>query len=80
MYFRNQKKNAQDIYISDPIDTDKDGNTLTLMDVISCDDTILDDVNLKLNIEKLEVYIKRLQGRERMIIELRYGLGGKIPA
>ena len=34
MHFRNKKKSAQDIYISDPIDTDKDGNTLTLQDIM----------------------------------------------
>ena len=37
MYFRNQKKTSQDVYISDPIETDKEGNTLTLIDVIACD-------------------------------------------
>ena len=35
MHFRNKKKSAQDVYISDPIDTDKDGNSLTLMDVMT---------------------------------------------
>ena len=80
MYFRNQKKSSQDVYISDPIDTDKDGNQLTLMDVVSSDDTILDDVDLKMKSEKLHKYIKSaLDGRERIIIELRYGIEGRKP-
>jgi RNA polymerase sporulation-specific sigma factor len=80
MYFRNQKKSSQDVYISDPIDTDKDGNQLTLMDVVSSDDTILDDVDLKMKSEKLHRYIKSaLDGRERTIIELRYGIEGCKP-
>lgn len=79
MFFRNQKKSAQDVYISDPIDTDKDGNTLTLMDVVSSDDTILDDVDLKIKSEKLHEYIVKLAPRERAIIEMRYGINGKRP-
>jgi RNA polymerase sporulation-specific sigma factor len=80
MYFRNQKKTAQDVYISDPIDTDKDGNQLTLNDVICCDDTILDDVDLKMKSERLHHYIKTtLDGRERLIIEMRYGIDGVTP-
>lgn len=38
MHFRNKKKSAQDVYISDPIDTDKDGNSLTLGDIMSEED------------------------------------------
>ena len=80
MYFRNQKKSAQDVYINDPIDTDKDGNQLTLMDVVSSDDTILDDVDLKMKAEKLHRYIQESLGsRERTIIELRYGIHGHKP-
>ncbi|HEX2938885.1 MAG TPA: sigma-70 family RNA polymerase sigma factor [Ruminiclostridium sp.] len=80
MYFRNQKKSAQDVYISDPIDTDKDGNQLTLMDVVSCDDTVLDDVDFKMKSERLHCYIKTaLNARERLIIEMRYGINGYSP-
>ena len=80
MYFRNQKKTAQDVYISDPIDTDKDGNQLTLLDVVSCDDTILDNVDLKIKAEKLHGYIRTALGsRERLIVEMRYGLDGRRP-
>lgn len=79
MYFRSAKKSAQDAYISDPIDTDKDGNTLTLIDVITDNTDIVEDLDLKVKLEKLKEYLKdTLSERELTVIELRYGLkGGK---
>jgi len=77
MYFRSQKKNAHDVLISDPIDTDKEGNTLTLIDVIADDTDITDDIDLKLRLEKLKGVIARcLDNREKLILTMRYGLGG----
>lgn len=77
MYFRGVKKIAQDVYISDPIDTDKDGNTLTLIDVIADNADIVEDLDLKLKLEKLQLYLKdTLTPREMTIIRLRYGLDG----
>ena len=77
MHFRSNKKTAQDVSISDPIDTDKDGHPLTLMDVIAEDDTIIEDLDLKINAEKLYRYIRDiLDDREKEIIEWRYGLVG----
>ena len=78
MHFRASKKTAQDVSISEPIDTDKDGHPLTLIDVIAEDDTILDDLDLKINAEKLYRYMQEcLDDREKEIIEWRYGLVGK---
>jgi RNA polymerase sporulation-specific sigma factor len=80
MHFRNKKKSAQDVYISDPIDTDKDGNTLTLQDIMADDGSIFDDIELKLRAERLHCCINELlDSREREILTLRYGLGGAIP-
>lgn len=79
MYFRSLKKTAQDVSISEPIDTDKDGNDLTLMDIIAVDDTILDDVYLKIRSKQLYELIETLDERERAIVELRYGIGGVKP-
>ena len=80
MFFRNGKKSAQDISMNEPIDTDKEGNALTLMDVMSVEDSIIDDLDIKIKSEKLYKYIYEiLSPRERTIIELRYGLNGKIP-
>ena len=78
MYFRNQKKTAQDVFISDPIDTDKDGNALTLIDVIADESDIAEEIDKKIKLEKLRVIMSGcLDEREKSIIEMRYGLGGK---
>ncbi len=78
MYFRAQKKTALDVFISDPIDTDKDGNALTLLDVIASDFSIVDDIDKRIKICKLRDYLKsELNDRERKIIILRYGLNGR---
>ena len=80
MFFRNGKKTAQDVSMNEPIDTDKEGNALTLMDVMSTEDSIVDDLDIKIKSEKLKQYIiEVLSPRERLIIELRYGLYGKMP-
>lgn len=77
MHFRAGKKTAQDVSFSEPIDTDKDGHPLTLSDVIAQDDTIVEDIDRKINAEKLYRYIREiLDDREREIVELRYGLTG----
>lgn len=77
MYFRYQKKSAQDVFISDPIDTDKDGNTLTLIDVIADQSDIADEIDTKIKLDRLKVILSGcLDEREKAIIEMRYGLGG----
>ena len=77
MHFRNMKKTAQDVYISDPIDTDKDGNALTLIDVIADEGDIEDEIDKKIKLEKLRVILTgTLDERETEIINMRYGLGG----
>ena len=80
MHFRSVKKSAQDVSLNETIDTDKDGNPLTLMHIMAVDDTILDDLDRKLNSRKLGQFIREeLSGREKTVILLRYGLGGTEP-
>ena len=80
MYFRSRKKCAQDVYISDPIDTDKNGNSLSLIDMIADDSSVSETIELKLSCEKLCSLIKeKLDRREQEIVILRYGLGGHTP-
>ena len=62
--------------MSDPVDIDKDGNALSLIDIISDNSDIIDDIELKLKTEKLyKVINEKLNEREKTIIALRYGLG-----
>ena len=80
MFFRNGKKSAQDVSMNEPIDTDKEGNTLTLMEVMSTEDNIVDNLDIKIKSEQLKKYlVEVLTPRERIIIELRYGLNGSRP-
>ena len=80
MHFRAAKKTAQDISLNETIDTDKDGNPLTLLDIMAVDDRILDDLDCKLNKQKLGKFIsEELTEREKTVIVLRYGLNGQEP-
>lgn len=77
MYFRAQKKTMQEVSINETIDTDRDGNPLTYIDIIKCDDTIAEDIDTKIKLTKASEYImKGLGEREREIIVMRYGLSG----
>ena len=80
MFFRSQKKHENDVSINDTIDVDKDGNPLTYLDIISVDDGILEDIDLKIHTDKLRRLIGTvLTEREEEIIVLRYGLRGYKP-
>lgn len=80
MYFRGQKKTSQDVSINEPIDSDSEGNPLTLMDIICVEDTIADEINTKIQVNQLYKYIEELKDeREKTIIILRYGLYGCVP-
>lgn len=77
MFFRSLKKNSQDVFISDPIDTDGQGNALTLIDVIADKSDIVEELDTKLKIQKLRLIINGvLDERELEIIRLRYGING----
>lgn len=66
--------------LSDSIDTDKDGNPLTLIDVLAVDDDFTRDLETTINISKLGKYINEvLDEREKKIIIMRYGLNDNNP-
>jgi len=77
MYFRTQKKTAQDVSLSEYIETGKDGNALSLMEVISSDEDLFDDLSSREMCGKLrEAMSDCLNHREREILVMRYGLDG----
>ncbi len=80
MYFRSCKKISQEISISEPIDTDSEGNPMTLMEIICTDNDIIADIDTKTKIVKLVKLVNEIKGRrDRLIIIRRYGLDGKEP-
>ena len=80
MHFRSLKKSANDIHFDKPALTDKDGNSLSLIDVIADETDVAKQTELNLISRKLyENMEKNLNERERNIIYLRYGLKGNKP-
>ena len=78
MYFRNKKKYAQDVSFTEPIDSDKDGNTLSLIDIMADERSVAEDIEDKLRDERLyKVIGDTLSLWEKEIIYLRYGLDGR---
>lgn len=76
MLIRNNKKTKGEIYLQDPIGIDKEGNEISLMDVLSSeDDSIIEIIESKIQVKKLYVKINScLAEREKSVIEMRYGL------
>jgi len=80
MHFRSQRKSAQDVSLSDYIETGTDGAALSLMDVVSEDSDLLEQVALQESVVQLRKAIKNcLTDQERLIIRLRYGMDGERP-
>ncbi len=78
MYFRKNKYKNTEVYLNDPIDTDKNGNEITMEDIFSDDVCIDDEVDLRINLELLYKYVNSaLDDRERQIICKRYGLNSE---
>lgn len=78
MYLRSNKRTQNEISIDDPIGSDKEGNSISLIDVLECEDSdTFEKVELKLKIRELDKIIKnKLTDREKKIISMRYGLDG----
>ncbi|MBQ6213609.1 MAG: RNA polymerase sporulation sigma factor SigK [Ruminococcus sp.] len=80
MQFRAAKKSASDVYINEPIETDKDGNALTLMDLIDDGIDIHEQVDILIRSRQLYGFLREcLDERELDIIIYRYGLYGSKP-
>ena len=75
MYLRRTSKNKMEVSIDEPLNVDWDGNELLLSDILGTEeDVIYRDMEIDVERKLLFTAISRLTGRERMIIELRYGL------
>lgn len=80
MHFRSQRKSAQDVSLSDLIETDTEGAALSLMDVVGGEeDELLEAVCLRQNVQWVRRAIAEcLTEQERQVICMRYGLGGGV--
>lgn len=80
MHFRSQRKSAQDVSLSDYIETGADGAPLQLMDVVSEDCDLLEQVSTREAVDQLRRAVDScLTEQERQVIRLRYGLDGNPP-
>ena len=80
MHFRAQRKSAQDVSLSDYIETGADGAPLALMDVVAEDCDLLEQVSTREQVAQLRRVIDAcLSEQERQVILLRYGLNGQSP-
>lgn len=76
MTIRSNKKTKSEVSLQDPIGVDKEGNEISLLDILGTEnDEVLEEVELKIQVKKLyQKMAKVLKSRERTVIELRYGL------
>jgi len=80
MHFRSLKKQSLEVSMDEAVDMDRDGNPLTYMDIIRCEDTIADDIDRNIRTLRALSYIRdNLSDRDRKIIVMRYGLDGNDP-
>lgn len=80
MYFRSQRKSAQDVSLYDPIETGADGAPLALMDVVSEETDLAEQVAAKEMSGRLRRAVDEcLTDQEKTVIRLRYGLDGEKP-
>jgi len=81
MHFRAMRKSAQDVSLSDYIETGTDGAALSLMDVVSDEEgDLLEQVSARESVVNLRRAVREiLSDQERLVVELRYGLGGLPP-
>ena len=80
MHFRAMRKSAQDVSLSDYIETGADGAALSLMDVVAEDMDLLEQVSTREQIRQLRDAVETvLTEQERQVVQLRYGLTGQLP-
>lgn len=78
MYLRRNSKTRMEVSIDEPLNVDWDGNELLLSDILGTDeDVIYKDIETEVEHHLLGKAIDKLSGRERMIVEMRYGLGNR---
>lgn len=80
MYFRSRAKHGSDVSLNDPIESDSDGNPLTVSDILSVEDCAADDMIKREDLAALRAALLKMpEGREKQLLTMRYGLDGRPP-
>ena len=80
MHFRSLRKTQGDVSLSEALDGGDEGGSLSLMDVIAVDDTILEDLDTRDSCHRVRICVNQcLSSREKSIITMRYGLDNMHP-
>lgn len=75
MHLRSTKRQRHEVMLHDPIGADKEGNEITLIDVLPSDNDVAERVEQKVDQERMYERLQHLSGREKRVLEMRYGLG-----
>jgi RNA polymerase sporulation-specific sigma factor len=76
MHLRNLKKVRNEVSLHDPIGVDREGNEITLLDILGSDaEAVPDEVTTHLQIDAVREYLESLDPKERLVVEKRFGLG-----
>ncbi len=77
MLFRADKKQLREVYLNEPVGSDKEGNEITLLDVLEAEkEDIIENLTFKENVRKLYQEIRKLPEPEKTVLVVRYGLFG----
>ncbi len=81
MHLRATKKQKSELSLSEPIGTDKEGNEVTLIDILNSDEPeVFENVDTRLKVRKMLCRMKdTLDEREQKVLAMRFGLGGRTP-
>lgn len=77
MHLRSRRKSSREVSLYDPIGVDREGNEISLLDVLGTDsDIVADQVELEVVMEWVRDFVKDLSPKERLVLDLRFGLHG----
>ena len=80
MHFRSQRRRAGEVSINEPIDTDKDGQALSIVDMLTAEGDDFQGIEIEESSALLRRLVEEmLDAREKSIIRMRYGLNGEVP-
>ena len=77
MHLRSRKKTSREMSLYDPIGVDREGNEISLLDVLGTEgDIVADQVEVGVVMEWVRQFVKDLTAKERLVLELRFGING----